>query len=374
MEQHGIYSRIFPQEQDDDQSLEGRQDKTEEKPGAAHGKIRPLSEPATEKSSESPFLPDLFDLVMILVKRRLLIICIVVFSAFMAFHSALNMVNIYRSEATLVPNDNRNNLGSLANGFGAFGGFMAGRLGIGGRGELDKMELVLQSRVLAARMIEKYDLMPTLFPENNEFNYEANEESFFSKIFGSDSDSDKSDEEDEEKPPTIQDGVEKLRNMTRISSNMKKQTVTIAVEHRNPVVARNMVLRYINELSEMLRLEVIQSATENIRFFKNEIAQTEDHLLREKLYTMLANEIETQTFAKAQKHYGFNVIDPPVPSNKRVRPSKKKHLVLSTFVACFLAVFLAFAVEFFARFRKTYPERYGMLVQEFKLNRRKKAD
>jgi len=130
--------------------------------------------------------------------------------------------------------------------------------------------------------------------------------------------------------------------------------IRIGIEHKNPCTARNLVRWHILGLSERLRGEVIREADENIRFFTEQIDQTEDPLLREKLYSMLAGEIEKMTLAKAQKYYGFIVLDPPVASdmNKTIRPKRRKALMTGIWLSFFFGIFLTAGVEFLRRIKK----------------------
>ena len=57
---------------------------------------------------------------------------------------------------------------------------------------------------------------------------------------------------------------------------------------------------------------MLKDAAENMRFFRKQLEKTIDSLLEEKIYSMLAKEIEKETFARAQKYYSFFVLDPPI--------------------------------------------------------------
>ena len=108
--------------------------------------------------------------------------------------------------------------------------------------------------------------------------------------------------------------------------------------------AKKMVEFYIIEVSEFLREETLNDAEENKRFLRQQLDQTSDVLLKEKIYILLANEIEKETFARAQKYYSFTVLDPPiVPDlNKKVKPKRRIICILSVTVVFFTAVLWRF--------------------------------
>ncbi len=178
-----------------------------------------------------------------------------------------------------------------------------------------------------------------------------------------------------EKVPTIQDASKVIKdNMLEIGLDDINGTITVNFHHRDPVIARDVVNYYLTELSETLRGEVLQEAAENMRFFNEQLDQINDPLLREKIYTLLAKEIEKETFAKAQKYYSFQVLDPPIVSdmNKKVKPKRARICIIFVLFAFFIAVFLSFLSEYIKNLKKKDPQRYKMLSKEFKLSRNNK--
>ena len=297
---------------------------------------------------------NLLDLFMVLVRHKMLIIGLVFLTGVAAVFYSLKLTNIYRSEATIAPRGEENASRNPLSRLGGFGGMVAGQLGLGGTGSLQKLEVVLKSRNLTNRIIEKYKLMPIIFSEEWD---------------------DVKKEWITEKPPTLQDGWKAMQRMLNANVENKKGTMKVGFDHKDPKTAKEITEYYLTELSEMLREEVIRDAAENKRFFEKQLETTSDALLREKIYSMLAREIEKDTFARAQKYYSFTVLDPPiVPDlNKRVKPKRSLICILSVTVAFFLAVFLAFFIEYVQRIKTEDQERYQELAQGLKFWKSKRT-
>jgi LPS O-antigen subunit length determinant protein (WzzB/FepE family) len=119
-----------------------------------------------------------------------------------------------------------------------------------------------------------------------------------------------------------------------------------------------MVDHYISELSESLREDTLEDAAENERFLQEQLESTSDPLLKVKISELLAKEIEKETFARAQKHYSFIVLDPPVAPDpdKKVKPKRALICILSVTVAGFFAIFLAFFLEYIHNVRQGEDE------------------
>lgn len=297
---------------------------------------------------------DLMDYFEILLKHKRMILFLVVFSGFMAVVVSLFMDNIYRSEATISLRETENNVPSFAS-LGGLGGMVASQLGIGGGGSLEKLEVVSKSRDLSLRVMEKYKLMPILFADD----WDAGKNGW--KV---------------EEPPTLQDGLKEIKELLGVTTDVKKSTITVSFENEDPETAKKVVDYYLNELSGSLREEVIRDANENMRFFKEQLERTNDAMLREKIYALLAKEIEKETFAKAQKYYGFLVLDPPIVPDldKKVKPKRALICILAVFVAFFFSVFLSFFLEFVKKIKAEDPERYRNIAEGLKVWRIRPGD
>jgi uncharacterized protein involved in exopolysaccharide biosynthesis len=300
--------------------------------------------PATEDDEIN-----LLDLFLVLLRHKLLIMFLVVAAGVGAVFYSLGLENVYRSEATLTPREEEKTGPSIPS-LGGLGGMVAGQLGIGGGGSLEKLQVVLNSRELTLKIINKYDIMPIIFQEK--WNPESG--TWLPEV---------------EEPPTLQDGMKALKNnMLKVSSDPEKGILTVGIEHKDPETAKKIVEYYVKELSETLRAEVLHDANENKRFFREQLDRTSDVLLQEKIYNLLAKEIEKETFAKAQKYYSFQVVDPPIvpDPDKKVAPKRSIICILSVFVAFFFAVFLSFFLEFIRRIKTDDPERYRQIKDGMK--------
>ena len=304
----------------------------------------------------------LIDLFMVLLKRKWLIIGTVFFTGLAAAIISLLMTNVYRSDATILPREEEQSSSSaISSALGGLGGMVAGQLGLGGAGSLEKLQVVIRSRYLAQRVIEKYDLMPLLFPDAWD---EKAKKWKTTKWFGL----------AERKPPSLQDGIKKITDdLMTVTPDSKNGTLKIAFEHRDPETAKKVVEYFLVQTSETLRELVLRDAAENMRFLNEQLEKATDPLLRAKIYDMLAKEIEKDTFARAQKYYSFHVPDPPlVPDlNKEAKPKRALICILSVVVAFFVAVFLAFFLEYMNRLKTDDPDRYQQLKDAMRLRRKK---
>jgi uncharacterized protein involved in exopolysaccharide biosynthesis len=313
--------------------------------------------PSPQRDQGEPYEDDeinLLDLFMVLVRRKRLIIGLVFLTGVAAVIISLLMTNIYRSEATIAPRELEQSTGkALTGALGGLGGLVASEFGLGGGSDADKIEVLLKSRQLANLVVEKHSLMPLLFEEK----WDAQKKAW-----------------NLTPAPTLQDAYRLIKDgLLKVTRDRKTNVITASIEHKDPAFAKAMMQYYITELSEGLRAKVLKDAQENMKFLTEQLDRTSDSLLREKIYNMLAKEIEKDTFARAQTHYGFYVLDPPIAPdlNKKAKPKRALICILSVVVAFFVAVFLAFFLEYLGRLKTEEPDRYQQLKDGLRLRRRK---
>ena len=101
----------------------------------------------------------------------------------------------------------------------------------------------------------------------------------------------------------------------RIAGNM-----TLHFVDRDPASAQRMLGQYVDSLREKLRRREIQSATAAKASLEQAARTTPDLLLQEKLYELMARQVERENLAQVEADFAFLVIEPPVVSENRYGP------------------------------------------------------
>jgi len=270
---------------------------------------------------------NLLDYLTVLFKRKKLIFSMAFMVGLAALIVTLTMPDVYRSEATIIPRPRDEDSAARLSPLQDFVGIAGEIVRFGARGDVGKFEIVLKSRELTRRVVERYDLMPDLFEEK--WNPLMNNWK-------------------ESPAPTFQDAYKVLMGMLKVSLQKSTDILTVAFEHEDPRFAKIMVANYLAELSESLREETLEEAAENRRFLEEQLAGTSDILLKEKLWILLSKEIEKEIFLQAQRYHGLIVLDPPVASdlNKKVKPNRALICTLSVMAALLFGIVLAGLLEY----------------------------
>ncbi len=319
---------------------------------------------------------NLLDLFIVLLKHKVMIFLVVFLAGVAAVVISLMMPNVYRSEATIAPTEQEKVGGGLS-ALGGFGAMIASEAGIGGSGSLEQFDVVLKSRELTKAVVREHNLLPVIFDESwdpKTGKWKVEEPSSLQKavaavreMLGTAPDKKK----DGLEFPTLQDAYKPMQEFLGKTPDKKQNVMRISFESKDPEMARTILDYYIVGMSEFLRRQTLEDASAQQEHLNQQLSRTSDPLLRNKLYDLIARQIEKETLARVQKYYGFNVIDPAFVPEKKFKPKRAQICMISVVVAFFIAIFLAFFMEYVTNLKtREDPERLANLRDAFRLRRR----
>lgn len=199
---------------------------------------------------------NLRDYWRVLVKRRVLIVCLTVGVAFATAFITLLQFDVYQSTVTLLP--------LTGSGAGlpteAQQGLLSGLLGVVGVGSgssSERLLAVLHSRTLTEDVIQRLDLLPILFAES----WDTDTQRWVV-----------------DEPPNLEDAVRSLRSMVKITSDETNTTISLTVTSADPVLCAAIAAQYIEELQRILRDNAFSLAKKNRLFIEEQLQKTQEDL------------------------------------------------------------------------------------------------
>lgn len=247
---------------------------------------------------------------------------------------ALNQPEIFRAEATLVPNSEEQGGGGLAALAGQFGGLasMAG-INVGGGGSTETALATLKSRQFLMPFIQAEEVQKTLFPD--QWDEEAK------KWIVS------SERRQIDNRPTKLETYERFTNeCLKVSEDKKTGIVTLAVELRNPQLAADWSNQLVDQLNNHLREQAKAEAEKNLEYLNEQISETRVLEIKESLYGLIESQTKNAMLANAKEDYAFKVIDPAVAPETRVRPKRSLIVIAAGMLGGFFGLFLCFVLHF----------------------------
>ncbi len=238
---------------------------------------------------------------------------------------------IYEVETLLAPTQREQKSPNVPGGLGGLASMAGVNLGSGG-GELNEALATLKSRKFLTSFIEDKDLLPILFSEK--WDSEAGEWDVPEKV----------------QIPSLTDGYKSFKKNILSASHDKEETglVTLSTTWKNGTQAAQWANELVDRLNRKIREEEIERLNRKVAFLRQQVDQTNISGVRQALFSIMENQLQSKTIAKTQKQYVFRVIDPAVPPEEddTANTSLKLILALSGVMGVFIGIFGVFLRQF----------------------------
>jgi uncharacterized protein involved in exopolysaccharide biosynthesis len=219
---------------------------------------------------------------------------------------------------------------SVLSQLGGFGGMVAAQLGSANT-NLDKLEVILTGEELALRVIAEDSLMPVLFPDA----WDAERKAWKGKT------------------PNPRDGADILmHDVLKVSVDRIKRFLELKMTSPNPVTAKKLVEIYLAALIRKLQEDARLESKTNRDFLEAQVNNTSDPIIREKILTMIAMEIEKEMLVGAQ---AIEILKSPAVPMYREFPKRTRIVVLAFLIGLGLSSTLVLSYPILKRFSGAVP-------------------
>ena len=175
---------------------------------------------------------------------------------------------------------------------------LASLAGIGIGNDDDRSEAIatLRSRALGSAFIEKYKLLPLIFKDK----WDAAS----GRWRGNDS----------EDVPTLNDGYRRFdREIRSVTEDRRTGIVTLTITWRDPIQAADWANELAARVNREMRDRAIGEARRSLDYLNRELDKTQIVELRNPIYRLIENRINTVMLANVRDEYAFRIIDRATP-------------------------------------------------------------
>ncbi|HOG11762.1 MAG TPA: Wzz/FepE/Etk N-terminal domain-containing protein [Smithella sp.] len=299
---------------------------------------------------------DLLELARTIWKGRKLIIWIVCAFTLATIILSLFMTNIYTARAVIKPSSQSQSGGRLASLASQFGG-LASLAGIAMPSSASSTEIValLESNILKKEVIETHQLLPVLFKDQWDENTKSwkkpgvslNPLAFIAKLRPAPKTVKK-----EPGVPGTWDGIRVLNGIVKINYDMKEDIITISVDFPDPDMAARIANYFVLTLNDHMSMEAKRIATTNREYLEQQLTQTSDPIVQQKIYNLIADKIETTMMAEVKEGFAFKVLDPPMAPDKKSKPKRAQMAVVAFMVSVFIGIFAVLFKEYIRKIKE----------------------
>ncbi len=274
-------------------------------------------------SSDQDSELDFSALVRLVWHNKALICAVSLAGGLAAAAVAFTTPPVFRAEAVIVAVHEKDlSAGGFANQLGALTSLVGVSLGQPGNGQAS--DAMLESRRLVEEFIKRNDLMPLL-------------------------------SKNAKRPPTLWLAVKEFKEGTlTVRKDTRRGTTTVAVEWTDPAIAALWANGLIRLANELIRARAIDDATRNIAYLNRQLEQTNAVELRQALFDIIKNETKTLMLANGRDDYAFEIVDPAVAPERKVRPHRAIITLGGLVLGGVLGTLIAFGLDLRRR-RRVLP-------------------
>lgn len=284
---------------------------------------------------------DIRELIASIWAGKLLIIIVTTCFAVLSVIYALNLPNIYKAEAVLIPAESKesNGLAGLASQFGGLAGIAGVDIG-GGSGNKAQLALeILKSRKFTSNFIEKHAILPNLMAakswdmSNNSISYnEALYLQFEDKWV-------RQVKAPKLAKPSMQEAYKVFSKIVDTNSEPESSTITLSVEHISPVIAQQWVKWLIEDINLEVKQREVSEAIKSTQFLTEQLEKTKVSDIRSVLYNLVEEQTKTIMFANVRDEYVFKTIDPAIVPEEKFKPRRAIICIAGTLLGAILSFF-----------------------------------
>lgn len=258
---------------------------------------------------------DFMTLCRVAWRRKYLIGAVTVLTTLVAIAYALLATPYFRGEAVVIEVSDRSggDLAALAGQLGGLAGLAGVELPLGDHGK--EAQAVLRSRDLAQQFVNRYELTDEFAPKRS-------------------------------RAQALWFAVETLRNeVMNIRDDKRAGTIIVSFDWTDAVHAAKWANDFVALANDDLRTRAIEDSSRNIAYLREQAQHTDVVELQRVMYRLIESETKTLMLAKGRVEYAFNVVDPAVAPQMRVRPRRKLIAILGLAIGALLGTAAALMYE-----------------------------
>lgn len=239
---------------------------------------------------------------------------------------AFTAPSVFQSSATISLKETQGGgtASSVLSQLGGFGGMVAAQLGKANT-NLDKLEVILTGEELALNVIESNNLLPVLFPKA----WDSAKSAWKGK------------------PPRLRDAADVLMHeVLSVSVERIKHMMVIRTTSHDPELSKKLVEYYLAALNRKLQEDARLESSTNRAFLESQLNNTSDPIIREKILTLIAMEIEKEMLVGSQ---AIEILRKPAVPMYRESPKRKKILVMAFMVGLCISITIVYSLPVLRR-------------------------
>ncbi len=287
---------------------------------------------------------NLKDLIGFLLKYKFLVSTITSVGAILSVLFALSLPNYYQSSALLKPTESNSSSSALSQ-FGGLASLAGIKMPSGTSSETQLVIETLRSRDFLERIILNHDILAGLLATDyfdhakGEIVHDTEQYDNAKKIWIRDVNY-------PFKPkPSVLEAYETYMETVIVEHNEITDYITIYVEHKSPIFAKDFLEIIILELNKSLREKAYVEADMAVNYLREEIVNEKINSLKEALVQLTESQLNTQMITNIKDDYAVTIVDKPYVPEKKSKPQRSVICIIGTILSFFISLLIAYFID-----------------------------
>ena len=284
---------------------------------------------------------DLIEIFKLLWKKKNMIGTITLIAAMLSIVFALNLPNIYKSNALLAPSAAEDSLTAKLGNLASFSSFAGINLQTEysnsqeGQARIKSFDF-FYNHFLPEIKLENLMASKEWIPKENIIIYDH-------KLFDSNANKWVRDVVYPKKIiPSAQESYEVYKEILSINEDSKSSFITISIEHKSPIVAKKWVDVIINNINKSMREIDSRKAENSISYLNEKFNSTNIQSSKDAISNLLEDQMQALMLTAANEDYVFKIIDTPLIEEMKSKPSRAFICILGTLLGAMLSLIVVF--------------------------------
>jgi uncharacterized protein involved in exopolysaccharide biosynthesis len=262
---------------------------------------------------------NLLDYLKVILKHKKLIIIIVAIAVAVTAVKALLTAPVYEAKAVIAPASQQNAPSGMS--------LLAAQFGVAAPASANVPEIVnlLNSNILREKIIKSHNLLAVFFEKDS-----LNKKSENERVWA---------------------GLRFLQGVMKVNFKQKDNIIELSIQFKDPQMAAEILNYTLTELNNHMSTEAKRVADTNKKYLESLLNDTADPFIKNKIYNIIAQQIEQSMMAEVKENLAFKVIDPPRVPDKRIKPERRRMVMFSFMTSLFFGIFAAFLKEYVDKIR-----------------------
>jgi len=285
---------------------------------------------------------DLRELFSVLFQRKWIIISLTAILSIIGVIYSLQLPNVYKSEALLVP---VNTSSGISGALGSYSG-LAGLAGISlpSAGDNGNSQKAIQK--LSSLSFFEHNILPNIFLPDlmavKSWDYQSNKLTYDENIYDKSSSSwVKIYSDPMKKIPSAQEAFRVFTN-AHLSVNEDKSSgfLTLSIKHQSPYIAKKWAELLINQVNNFYRQKDKSESEKAVSYLNKQISMTSLAEIKQVIAELLQEETQKLTLIEANQFYVFEYVDPPAVMEIKSEPKRALICILFALAGGILSIIM----------------------------------